>query len=394
MSTKEGGDPQPPPNLPTHVNGRTTWSKLSPNETIVVPLSSLEVAEIENGSKHFRGLELDGDEVTPDHFPLPILRSKLEECALEVHHGRGLCIIRGLRPERYSIEENIVLFLAIASYIGDKRGIQNSKGEVLSHVTESKSWTVPKEKRHGIHTNYSLPFHTDMGCEILCIQVRDRANEGGRTCVASIGTIYNDLVRTKPWVVHALAKHDWPVQASFRKEAPFVLSPLIDYHAGNLCISMDPARIGPHPSNRDGSVPDLTEEQKEALVVLQETAKRHQTQLDTEPGDLIFINNLALLHGRESYLDSDTSSRHLVRLWLRNTRLGWSIPPSMHMPWDAAFGERASRVIDRYYPIVPMPTYVECKYSSGTAAFVADDDFEEWANSVLRGTEEDDRSTA
>ncbi|KAI1475347.1 Clavaminate synthase-like protein [Daldinia eschscholtzii] len=388
MSRQEDGNSQPPRNYPTHIDGPTKWSGQDSNKDFVVNLNNSGVAEAEKGLELFHEHELDGDEITPRCFPLPTLRNKLEECALEVHRGRGLCIIRGLKPERYSIEDNIVLFLGISSYIGDKRGIQNSKGDVLSHVTESKSWTVPKEKRHGIHTNYSLPFHTDMGCEILSIQVRDRANEGGCTCVASIAAIYNDLVQTKPWVLHALAKHDWPIQA-FRKETPFVLCPLIEYHAGNLCVSMDPARIGPHPSYRNDSTPDLTPEQREALIVLQETARKHQIRLATEPGDLLFINNLALLHGREAYLDSDTSSRHLVRLWLRNTQLGWAIPPSMNMPWDAAFGERASKVIDRYYPIMPMPNYIECKYSSGTAAFVADDNFDEWTSSVSRGEGDD-----
>lgn len=118
-------------------------------------------------------------------------------------------------------------------------------------------------------------------------------------------------------------------------------------------------------------------EQREALAVLQDAARKHQVRLETQPGDILFLNNLALLHARESYRDSAYSSRHLVRLWIRNTRLGWAIPPSMKMPWDASFGDGAKRVINRYYPIMPMPEYMECKYSNGTAAFVADDDVDD-----------------
>lgn len=162
--------------------------------------------------------------------------------------------------------------------------------------------------------------------------------------------------------------------SSSRKDPPFVLSPLLEFHAGNLLVSMDPARIGPHPLSHDNSIPSLTPEQEEALAILQSAAEKHQIQLETQPGDIVFINNLGLLHAREAYSDSATSSRHLVRLWLRNTELGWAIPPSMKMPWDAAFGDRAAKVLNRYYPIVPMPEYMECKYSNGTAAFVADDD--------------------
>ncbi|OTA76857.1 hypothetical protein M434DRAFT_383246 [Hypoxylon sp. CO27-5] len=370
--------PQPPLGFPVFVDGPMNWSGLDPDETKVhvSNLGDSDVAEIGESLQLFNKLELDGDEVNRERFPLPSLRGRLEQCALEVHRGRGICIIRGLNPKWFSIEDNIIVLLALASYVGDQRGVQNSKGDMLSHVIESKSWTVPKDKRHGIHTNDSLPFHNDMGCEILSIQVRDRAEAGGYTCVASMAAIYNDLLQSNPRVLHTLAKHNWPIQSS-KTDPPFVLCPLLEFHADNLLISMDPARIGPHPLIRNGSIPHITSDQKEALAVLQQVARRHQLRLETQPGDIVFINNLGLLHSRESYRDSASSSRHLVRLWLRNTRLGWAIPPSMRMPWDAAFGEKARRVINRNYPIMPMPEYMECKYSNGTAAFVPDDDLED-----------------
>ncbi|KAI1454222.1 Clavaminate synthase-like protein [Annulohypoxylon moriforme] len=378
LSRQQSGTSGPPEKLPGFISGPLNWSRLDSvgKQVHRLELNDSGIAEIEQALEAFHELELDGDEVTRERFPLPNLEDQLERCAFGVHRGSGLCIIRGLKPEKYSIEDNIVLFLALSSYVGEQRGIQNSKGDMLSHVTESKSWVVPKERRHGIHTNDRLPFHNDMGCEVLAIQVRDRAEAGGHTCVASMTDIYNDLLQSNPWVVHALARHDWPIQTS-RRATSFVLSPLIEYYADNLLISMDPARIGPHPLARSGSIPQLTAEQQEALAVLQGAARKHQLQLETQPGDIIFLNNLGLLHARESYQDGTSSSRHLVRLWLRNAQLGWAIPPSMRMPWDASFGDGAQRIINRYYPIMPMPEYMECKYSNGTAAFVADDDAED-----------------
>ncbi|KAI0160084.1 Clavaminate synthase-like protein [Hypoxylon sp. FL1284] len=376
QSTQQSTMPQPPLGFPGFLDGPGNWSGSDSNESPVsiFSLFESEVTEIKAGWKGFCELELDGDEATPARFLLPGLRSRLEQCALDVHYGSGICIIRGLDHENYSVEDSTIIFLALASYIGDQRGLQSLKGDMLSHVTESKSWAVPRARRHGIHTNAGLPFHNDMGCEILCMQIRDQADTGGHTCVASITAIYNDLLRSNPWALHVLAEHNWPIQSSSKKDPPFVLSPLLEFHAGNLLVSMDPARIGPHPLSRSGSIPSLTPEQQDALAALQKAAQKHQIQLQTQPGDIVFLNNLSLLHARESYSDGATSSRHLVRLWLRNSELGWPIPPSMKMPWDAAFGDRAMDVIDRYYPIVPMPEYMECKYSNGTAAFVAGDD--------------------
>ncbi|KAL7624809.1 hypothetical protein AAE478_004023 [Parahypoxylon ruwenzoriense] len=376
LSRQQSSILEPPRGFPPFVEGPTNWTGSGRNnmQPHFLNLDGPSITEVEAGLQSSRELELDGDEVTRECFPLPNLQSQLEKCALEVHHGSGLCVIRGLKPDNYTIEDNIILFLALASYIGDQRGLQNFKGDMLSHVTESKLWTVPRERRHGIHTNDGLPFHNDMGCEILSIQVRDRANTGGHTCVASAAAIYNELMQSNPQALHVLAQRNWPIQASSKKEAPFLFCPLLEFHAGKLLISMDPARIGPHPSARNSSIPRLTTEQQDALAALQNAARKHQVRLDTQPGDIVFLNNLSLIHARESYRDGPSSSRHLVRLWLRNTRLGWAIPPSMRMPWDAAFGDRAAKVINRHYPIVPMPEYMQCKYSNGTAAFVADDE--------------------
>ncbi|KAI5865234.1 Clavaminate synthase-like protein [Durotheca rogersii] len=367
---------KPPPGFPAVVDGPMTWSGSGSQgvQLRILELDESSVAEIEDALQSFHSLELDGDEASRGYFPLPNLREQLEKCALEVHRGSGICIIRGLNPENYTIEDNIVLFLALASYIGDQRGLQGPKGNMLSHITELKSWTVPRDKRHGIHTNDSLPFHNDMGCEILSIQVRDRANAGGHTCVASAAAIYNHLLRSNPRVLHALVENNWPIQASSKKGSPFVLCPLLEFHDDHLFISMDPARIGPHPSDSTNSIPSLTSIQQEALAALQTAARKHQVRLETRPGDLLFLNNLGLLHARESYQDGPSSSRHLVRLWLRNTQLGWPIPRSMAMPWDAAFGEPAARVVNKYYPVMPMPEYMGSKFSNGTAAFVADDE--------------------
>lgn len=139
-------------------------------------------------------------------------------------------------------------------------------------------------------------------------------------------------------------------------------------------FSSDPARIGPREGNR---APPLSLEQEMALAVLQNVATKHQLKLDHHPGDLLYLNNWGLLHAREAYQDGETSSRHLIRLWLRNAELAWPVPDSMNLPWDCAFGMRSRKVLNHSYPIVPMPVYLESKYNSGTAAFIPEEDDEE-----------------
>ncbi|PHH84616.1 hypothetical protein CDD83_1651 [Cordyceps sp. RAO-2017] len=135
---------------------------------------------------------------------------------------------------------------------------------------------------------------------------------------------------------------------------------------------MDPNRLGPHPASTGVDIPPLTAGQKQALSRVSEVARRFELRLWLETGDFLFVNNWAVLHRRDAYRDDDQTSRHMVRLWLRNTRLGWSVPPQMLEPWRAAFGE-SSRARHKLYPLQPLPTYVVPKYSTGSAAFVIDD---------------------
>jgi hypothetical protein len=75
---------------------------------------------------------LDGTEVSKTNFPLPTLESKLQDLSLELHQTRGFFMIRGLNSDDYSPEDNIIIFLGISSYVGEKRGKQDEAGNMLS----------------------------------------------------------------------------------------------------------------------------------------------------------------------------------------------------------------------------------------------------------------------
>lgn len=53
-------------------------------------------------------------------------------------------------------------------------------------------------------------FHTDTFCDILSLQTRNLAVEGGRNLLSSSWTIYNKLKASRPDVVELLAEPIWP----------------------------------------------------------------------------------------------------------------------------------------------------------------------------------------
>lgn len=219
-----------------------------------------------------------------------------------------------------------------------------------------------------------------------------------------------------------IATNTTPRQLSSGTPARHVLAPLMQYHDGRLMISVDPGRLGRHPAttptartaSHDGSppvvVPTLTPTQQRALAVLSTAAARHRVPLNPRPGDIMLVNNWALLHARDAYVDANadgtgavggagvggggTSRRHLLRLWLRSSRLGWTVPPAMRIPWERTFGtdgtghiynntgrRRGSSgggsggalPVQRLYPVLPAPEYKIPKYTAGSAAFVVED---------------------
>ncbi len=160
----------------------------------------------------------------------------------------------------------------------------------------------------------------------------------------------------------------------------YIVAPLLHVSEDKILISVDPGRLGLHPTTalvgRESPVPALNPVQLEALEVLSTLASKHHHRLDTKPGDMVFINNLGLLHARDSYVDpKDGPGRHLVRLWLRNPELAWRIPQSMLVPWEAAFGPNGNGFpgLERSYAVLPTLEYKPPKYTAGSAAFVLED---------------------
>jgi hypothetical protein len=108
---------------------------------------------------------------------------------------------------------------------------------------------------------------------------------------------------------------------------------------------------GSSPRSRD--IPDLGASHVEAINALHFAAERHALSMKLKPGDLLFWNNLALLHGRTGFTDSPDRRRHLLRLWLRNdaTEKNWPIPEELQASWNDAFNHGGR---PQLWPIEPI----------------------------------------
>ena len=112
-----------------------------------------------------------------------------------------------------------------------------------------------------------------------------------------------------------------------------------------------------HP--RPATLPALSNRQVEALDLVESIARATELQISTRGGDIHFINNLTIMHRRESFVDGPADApstaahrRHLVRMRLRSPTLGWDIPTELARDWYDAFDKEDA---DRVWHLESMP---------------------------------------
>lgn len=85
--------------------------------------------------------------------------------------------------------------------------------------------------------------------------------------------------------------------------------------------------------------------------MVQMVAEKQALVLNLEPGEMVFWNNLGLLHSRNGFTDTATQKRHLIRLWLHNDEHAWSLPRELQEKWQDAFDNPSRKQL---WPLEPI----------------------------------------
>jgi hypothetical protein len=120
--------------------------------------------------------------------------------------------------EKYTPEENMIVYVGLSSHIAAIRGRQdhmyNGKPAdvMVSHITDMRQPSKNNEKFSLVaYTDEEIDFHNDVG-DIVSLFVLNTPASGGESLLASSGRIYNELACTRPDLIHILSD-DWPFQA-------------------------------------------------------------------------------------------------------------------------------------------------------------------------------------
>jgi hypothetical protein len=283
-----------------------------------VELTEDDHRELDNALAVANSHSSDLLEIGLDRFPLDRLAGKIAGIERELIDGRGFVRIRALDAAKYSDDDLTMLYWGIGMHLGDPWP-QNHYGHVMGDVTDQgKALDDPTIRGNEIG-QLGLDYHTD-GADLIGLMCLRTAKSGGLSCVANVVAIYNDLVKTRPDLVSALYE---PLPYDLRGEQapganPYYTFPIFTEHGGRLFVRFIPQYV--YASQRHAQAPRLTPLIREALDTVSTMARdpRYNVYMDLQPGEMQFINNYHVLHGRSAYEDDPASGhkRHLKRLWL------------------------------------------------------------------------------
>ena len=281
-------------------------------------LNPLEVAEVEAAIMYARAKSEDFLDLGKADFPLPTLSARLQGIERELMDGRGFVVIRGLPRDRWSNDEMCLAYWGIGAHLG-RPWAQNHHGHVLGDVTDQgKTFDDPTARGNELG-EIGLDFHCD-GSDLVGLLCLRTGVSGGASAVCNSVSLHNALVREHPDLAAELYKpQPYDMRGEQRPGARgWYEMPVFTRQGGRLFVRLIRAYV--LASQRHPDAPRLTAKAREALEWMQDQAQggAYSVLMDFQPGDMQFINNYHVLHGRQPYKDDRAAGkiRHLKRLWL------------------------------------------------------------------------------
>jgi TfdA family taurine catabolism dioxygenase TauD len=292
-------------------------------ETWTVRLTAADHAQLDAALATAKAKSTDPLDIEREDFPLGDLSAKLDGVVDELLDGRGFVRIATLDTDRYDDDDLTLLYWGIGLHLGEPWA-QNKYGHVLGDVTDQgKSITDPTVRGNELGA-IALDYHTD-GSDLVGLLCLRTARKGGLSCVANAVAIHNEMVRTCPDFAAALYE-DLPYDARGEQAEgtrAFYSIPGFTEHGGRLFVRFIPQYV--LASQRHPDAPRLSATTRAAIAKASELANDpdFNVYMDLRPGEMQFINNYHVLHGRSAYEDdiAHGHKRHLKRLWLATYKL-------------------------------------------------------------------------
>ena len=297
------------------VADESTWTEL---------LDDAEQAELDAALRHALAHSDDVLELERDDFPLPTLAARIADIERELIDGRGFVRIRGIDRSRYTQTEMEILYWGIGMHLG-RPWPQNKHGHVLGDVTDQGKAADDPTARGNELGGIALPFHCD-GTDLvglLCLVERARRRSVRRR---QLGPDPQPARRGAAGPGGG-ALRALPLRLPGRAGAggPGLLRAAGVHRVGRPALRALHPAVHPRLAAPPGRAPPERRCRSRRCTASSRwrTTRPHHVRMELLPGDIQFINNYHVLHGRTAYEDDRGAGqvRHLKRLWLETSVL-------------------------------------------------------------------------
>ncbi|HXQ41199.1 MAG TPA: TauD/TfdA family dioxygenase [Candidatus Udaeobacter sp.] len=305
-------------------------------------LTAAHLGEIDAALAAVQARGLAWHQITRENFPLAELAAALGEMARELEDGSGMVKLRGLPVGRYSGDALKQVWFGLGCHLG-RPVYQNRRGELMREIRDegagigARYGEVKNEAGGAFLSSYArtlsngaLRYHTDRTdvVGLLCV---GQAASGGFSKLCSSAAVHNEILRRRPDLLALL--YQPIVRSRFGEEAssPEATYPLPVFGVRNGKSTSHYSLTYIEAAQMVPGVAPLTPAQREAIAMLMDLAEELSFEMRLEPGDMQFLNNHVIYHGRTPFTDDPGkgTSRLLYRLWL-------SMPNSRALPVDHA----------------------------------------------------------
>jgi hypothetical protein len=243
------------------------------------------------------------------------LGTKLERGYEEVRSGKGFVVLRGLPFEGLSLEQFTACAWSVGMYFGRALS-QNAQGELITAVVDA---TAEDATPRMYRSNLELRPHSDITA-MISLACWHKSTSGGASIIVSGVTVHDAIRERAPDLLEPLYRgyHYHRLGEEGADEDPTTPWRMPVFANRNGQLSCRYQRAGIAAGMRERGVP-LEERDVEALNLFDQVAADPGNRLAffLERGDMIVINNYAVMHARTRFTNfpEPERQRRLVRLW-------------------------------------------------------------------------------
>lgn len=264
-------------------------------------------------------------------FPFDALAPLLREMQHTLAAGRGFVLVRGLPLGEWTKARARLAAWGIGTWIGNhvSQTVQGIRLVDVSDVTGKE----PSPRQY--KTSQELRLHTDPASDIIGLACVQDARSGGESVITSAVAVHNAMLAQRPDLLALLYQgfHWHRFNEGRPGDGPFTreLVPVFAQAQGRLACRYVRSPIA--AGHKEAGVP-LTDAQIEAMDYFDKLASSPELRLNfrMQPGDLLLVNNLVVLHARTQFEDHAEAARrrHMVRLWLEGFEDFRPVPPVLN----------------------------------------------------------------